>query len=85
MEQLRAQVLGLDDVVDDEVGGEPLEVDVLLVLAAPVGDLFESLVKRDLDVKDTGGFFGPHGGVLDRLDAVFFSVPVAYYVTLAVT
>jgi phosphatidate cytidylyltransferase len=56
-----------------------------VTLAAPLGDLFESLIKRDLDVKDTGGLFGPHGGVLDRLDAVFFSVPVAYYVTLAVT
>jgi phosphatidate cytidylyltransferase len=44
-----------------------------------VGDLFESLVKRDLGVKDTGRFFGAHGGVLDRLDAVLFTVVVAYY------
>ena len=66
-------------------GGQALLIGFCVALAAPVGDLFESLVKRDLDVKDTGGFFGPHGGVLDRLDAAFFSVPVAYYVTLAVT
>jgi phosphatidate cytidylyltransferase len=66
-------------------GGQALLIGFCVALAAPLGDLFESLVKRDLDVKDTGGFFGPHGGVLDRLDAVFFSVPVAYYVTLAVT
>ena len=35
----------------------------------PVGDLFESMIKRDLEIKDTGNVFGPHGGLLDRLDA----------------
>ena len=65
-------------------GGQALLIGLGVTLAAPLGDLFESLVKRDLDVKDTGGFFGPHGGVLDRLDAVFFSVPVAYYMSLAI-
>jgi phosphatidate cytidylyltransferase len=63
--------------------GEALILGVAVALAAPLGDLFESLIKRDLDVKDTGGVFGPHGGVLDRLDGVFFSVPVAFYVALA--
>jgi phosphatidate cytidylyltransferase len=66
-------------------GGQALLIGLCVALAAPLGDLFESLVKRDLEVKDTGRLFGPHGGVLDRLDAVFFSVPVAYYVSLAVT
>ena len=47
--------------------------------AAPVGDLFESMVKRDLAVKDSGRFFGEHGGVLDRLDAAIFTVIVGYY------
>ena len=55
-----------------------------MALAAPVGDLFESFVKRDLDVKDTGRVFGPHGGALDRLDAVFFTAVTGYYVALAV-
>ena len=55
-----------------------------MAVAAPIGDLFESFIKRDLDVKDTGRFFGAHGGVLDRLDAVLFSVVVGYYVTLIV-
>jgi phosphatidate cytidylyltransferase len=55
----------------------------LVALAAPVGDLFESMIKRDLEVKDTGALFGAHGGVLDRLDAVFFTVPVAYYAAVA--
>jgi len=65
-------------------GGQALLIGLGVALAAPLGDLFESLVKRDLNVKDTGGFFGPHGGVLDRLDAVLFSVPVAYYLSLAI-
>lgn len=63
--------------------GDALILGVAVALAAPLGDLFESMIKRDLDVKDTGGLFGPHGGVLDRLDGVFFSVPVAFYVALA--
>ena len=60
-------------------GPHALLMGALVALAAPVGDLFESMIKRDLEVKDTGKLFGAHGGVLDRLDAVFFTVPVAYY------
>jgi phosphatidate cytidylyltransferase len=60
-------------------GADALLIGLLVALTAPVGDLFESLVKRDLDVKDTGRFFGAHGGVLDRLDAVLFTIVVAYY------
>ena len=55
----------------------------MVALAAPVGDLFESMIKRDLEVKDTGRLFGPHGGVLDRLDAVMFTVPAVYYAAVA--
>ena len=40
------------------------------------------MIKRDLEVKDTGRLFGPHGGVLDRLDAVFFTVVVGYYLAV---
>ena len=60
-------------------GPDALLIGAAVALAAPVGDLFESLVKRDLEVKDTGTLFGAHGGVLDRLDAAMFSIPVAYY------
>lgn len=62
---------------------DALILGVLVAIAAPLGDLFQSLIKRDLDVKDTGGLLGPHGGVLDRLDGVFFSVPMAFYAALA--
>jgi phosphatidate cytidylyltransferase len=60
-------------------GPHALLIGAMVALAAPVGDLFESMLKRDLEVKDTGKLFGAHGGVLDRLDAVFFTIPVAYY------
>jgi phosphatidate cytidylyltransferase len=65
-------------------GADALVIGVSVALAAPIGDLFESLLKRDLDVKDTGNVLGPHGGALDRLDAVLFSIVVAYYVAVAV-
>ena len=64
-------------------GWDALAIGFLVAITAPLGDLFESAVKRDLEVKDTGRFFGAHGGVLDRLDAVFFTVVVAYYAAVA--
>ncbi|MDQ3934145.1 MAG: phosphatidate cytidylyltransferase [Actinomycetota bacterium] len=65
-------------------GNDRLVIGAAIAFAAPVGDLFESMLKRDLGVKDTGRFFGSHGGVLDRLDAALFALPAAYYASLAV-
>jgi phosphatidate cytidylyltransferase len=62
---------------------EAIALGAAVAVAAPLGDLFESLIKRDLGVKDTGRFFGEHGGALDRLDAAFFAVVVGYYVSTA--
>jgi phosphatidate cytidylyltransferase len=64
-------------------GPDALFIGFLVAITAPIGDLFESAVKRDLDVKDTGRAFGAHGGALDRLDAVFFTVVVGFYASLA--
>jgi len=63
-------------------GVDALIMGAAVAAIAPVGDLFESMLKRDLDVKDTGALFGPHGGILDRLDAVFFTIVVGYYLAV---
>jgi phosphatidate cytidylyltransferase len=65
-------------------GTDGLLLGLAVVIAAPVGDLFESLVKRDMGVKDTGTLFGAHGGALDRVDAALFALVAGYYVWLAV-
>ena len=62
---------------------ESIILGVVLAVAAPLGDLFESLLKRDMKVKDTGRLLGGHGGVLDRMDALLFAAPAAYFCILA--
>lgn len=64
-------------------GTDALIIGAAVAAIAPVGDLFESMLKRDLGKKDTGALFGPHGGILDRLDAVLFTVVVGYYLAVA--
>jgi phosphatidate cytidylyltransferase len=65
-------------------GAEALAIGACVAAAAPFGDLFESMIKRDLGVKDAGRFFGEHGGALDRLDAAFVTVIVGYYAANAI-
>ncbi len=55
----------------------------VIAFAGPVGDLFESALKRDMQIKDTGRVLGAHGGMLDRIDALLFAAVAAYYTLVA--
>ena len=61
---------------------QALVLGVVVVLVAVAGDLFESMLKRDMQVKDTGQLLGGHGGVLDRIDALLFASAAAFYLVL---
>ncbi|HZE04830.1 MAG TPA: phosphatidate cytidylyltransferase [Solirubrobacteraceae bacterium] len=63
--------------------GDALLLGITVAVLGPIGDLFESMVKRDAGAKDAGRLFGAHGGALDRLDAVIFTVVAGYYVWVA--
>jgi phosphatidate cytidylyltransferase len=63
--------------------GHALVLGIGVALIAPLGDLFESFIKREAHTKDSGGVFGAHGGALDRLDAVLFTAVVSYYIWAA--
>jgi len=52
---------------------------ILVGIAAPVGDLVESAIKRFAGVKDSGQILPGHGGILDRFDSILFTVPAIYY------
>jgi phosphatidate cytidylyltransferase len=62
---------------------ESLLLGLVIAVAAVLGDLFESAVKRDFDVKDSGRALGAHGGMLDRLDSLLWAGPAAYFAILA--
>jgi phosphatidate cytidylyltransferase len=59
-----------------EVRPALLGVAALTAVAAQLGDLFESLLKRSVSVKDSGSFLPGHGGFFDRMDAMLFAAPV---------
>jgi phosphatidate cytidylyltransferase len=65
--------------------GQAVLLGVAIAAAAPAGDLFVSMLKRDMGVKDTGDLLGGHGGMLDRLDSILFASVAAFYTILAYT
>jgi phosphatidate cytidylyltransferase len=62
---------------------ESIALGAAVALAGATGDLFESAIKRDLQVKDSGQLLGGHGGMLDRIDSLLFASVAAFYVVLA--
>jgi len=66
-------------------GWDSVIVGLAICAAGFVGDLFESILKRDIGVKDSGRLLLAHGGVLDRFDALMFATVAAYFVTVALT
>ena len=59
-----------------------LALGALVAVGAFLGDLCESMIKRDLGVKDFGSILPGHGGALDRFDGMLFCLPIAYYLAL---
>lgn len=64
--------------------GEWILLSLVIVIMAPLGDLTESMFKRNLEVKDFGSILKGHGGVLDRFDSLIFTLPAVYYLALVI-
>ncbi len=63
----------------DLSGVQVVVIAIIVALVAQVGDLVESLFKREFKIKDSSNLLGEHGGMLDRFDSMIFVVPVLYY------
>ena len=76
---LTTLILGMVFEVKPWDTGSAALLAVLVAVAAPLGDLCESMLKRDLGIKDMGSVLPGHGGFLDRFDGLLFALPVAFY------
>ena len=78
-------LIGMQDLSDTwSSTSHLLMLGIVISVMAPLGDLTESMFKRNLDVKDFGGLIKGHGGVLDRFDGFLFVMPAVYYLMLVV-
>jgi len=59
--------------------GVALVIAALVVVLGPLGDLSESLIKRDYGIKDMGALIPGHGGIMDRFDSTLFTAPAVFY------
>ena len=55
-------------------------IGLIVSLVAQIGDLAESMFKREFKIKDSGRILGEHGGILDRFDSMIFVLPTVYYI-----
>ena len=79
-------VVGIAEASDTWTSyGDLLALAIVISVLAPMGDLVESMFKRNLDVKDFGSIVKGHGGILDRFDGFLFVLPGVYYLTLVLT
>jgi len=62
--------------------GEVVLLAIVVAVLAPLGDMVESMFKRNLDIKDFGSVIRGHGGVLDRFDGFLFVLPASYYLLM---
>lgn len=64
---------------------DAIALGMILGIVGQVGDLAESMIKRSARIKDSGGIFPGHGGVLDRIDSILLNAPALYYYTMIAT
>jgi phosphatidate cytidylyltransferase len=78
-------VVGVADKSDNWDNPNLIFLGIVVAIMAPIGDLTESMFKRNLDIKDFGSLIRGHGGVLDRFDGFLVTLPAVYYLTLVLT